>query len=139
MDIRIAETDEDILAVFTVMQHLRELSDAASFLERVRHLQTSGYLLAFVSDADEAVAAAGFRIGENLPWGRHLYVDDLITLPEKRGKGCGGALLRWLADHARSEGCAQIHLDSANWRMEAHRFYEREGMDGSSTHFWRPL
>ena len=53
----------------------------------------SGYRLAFVQDTDGVVAVAGFRVGENLAWGRFLYVDDLVTLPSHRSKGYGAKLL----------------------------------------------
>ena len=31
------------------------------------------------------------RLGENLAWGRYLYVDDLVTLPAQRSLGHGAA------------------------------------------------
>ena len=81
------------------------------------------------------VAVAGFRVGENLAWGRFLYVDDLVILPEHRSKGYGAKLLAWLKGKAAMEGCEQMHLDSGIQRKEAHRFYEREGMTMASLHF----
>lgn len=95
----------------------------------------SGYRLAFVQDTDGVVAVAGFRVVENLAWGRFLYVDDLVTLPTHRSKGYGAKLLSWLMDLAATEGCQQLHLDSGIQRKDAHRFYEREGMTMASFHF----
>ena len=137
MKIEFAESDADILACFPVMRHLRNLEDASSFLGRVRSQQLSGYRLAVLSDGGEPLAVAGFRLGENLAWGRHLYVDDLVTLPEARSRGCGAALLTWLAEFARSEGARQLHLDSGTERADAHRFYRREGLEVSGFHFKR--
>jgi GNAT superfamily N-acetyltransferase len=62
-------------------------------------------------------------------------VDDLVTLPEARSRGCGAKLLGWLHELARAEGCAQLHLDSGMARRDAHRFYEREGLERSGYHF----
>ena len=39
MKIDLAESDADILACFSVIRHLRDLQDAASFLGRVRSQQ----------------------------------------------------------------------------------------------------
>jgi GNAT superfamily N-acetyltransferase len=64
-----------------------------------------------------------------------MYVDDLVTLPTHRSKGFGSALLNWLRQHARHEGCAELHLDSGMQRKDAHRFYEREGMTIAGLHF----
>jgi GNAT superfamily N-acetyltransferase len=74
-------------------------------------------------------------VGENLAWGRFLYVDDLVTHPGHRSKGHGATLLSWLEERAALEGCDQMHLDSGIQRTEAHRFYEREGMTMTSLHF----
>jgi GNAT superfamily N-acetyltransferase len=86
-------------------------------------------------DAGKPVAVAGFRVLENLAWGRFLYVDDLVTLAACRSQGYGAKLLAWLRERAAQESCAQLHLDSGIQRAGAHRFYEREGMTMSSYHF----
>jgi GNAT superfamily N-acetyltransferase len=78
-------------------------------------------------------------VSENLAWGRHLYVDDLVTLPEARSNGCGAVLLAWLSKLAESEGAGELHLDSGTGRTDAHRFYEREGLKVSSYHFKRTV
>lgn len=135
MKIRIAETDEAIAACYPVMRALRPHIAEADFVSRVRRQERAGYRLAFVEEAAGPVAVAGFRIGENLAWGRHLFVDDLVTLPPFRSRGYGARLLAWLRQRAAIEGCRQIHLESGTQRVDAHRFYEREGMQMSSFHF----
>lgn len=135
MHIRIATTDVEIADCFPVMRELRPHIAENQFLPRIRSQMNSGYRLAFVQDAEGVVAVAGFRVGENLAWGRFLYVDDLVTLPAYRSKGFGAKLLLWLKELAATEGCQQIHLDSGVQRKGAHRFYEREGMTMASFHF----
>jgi GNAT superfamily N-acetyltransferase len=137
--IALAESDEDVLACFSVMRHLRDLSDAPSFLGRVRSQERSGDQLAALRDGGEPLAVAGFRLGESLGWGRYLYVEDLVALPEVRSRGYGAALLAWLAEFGRARGAGQLHLDSGRRRVDAHRFYEREGLEGTSVHFRRSL
>lgn len=117
------------------MRELRPHIAESQFLSRIRSQINAGYRLAFAQKADSVVAVAGFRVGENLAWGRFLYVDDLVTLPAHRSKGYGANLLSWLKDLAAEEGCLQMHLDSGIQRKEAHRFYEREGMTMASLHF----
>jgi GNAT superfamily N-acetyltransferase len=117
------------------MRELRPHIAEDQFLYRIRSQINLGYRLAFVQVLDRVVAVAGFRIGENLAWGRFLYVDDLVTLPAHRSKGYGAKLLSWLMELAAKEGCQQMHLDSGIQRKDAHRFYEREGMTMASFHF----
>ena len=135
MSIRVATTDSEIAACYPVMRELRPHVAENQFLTRVRSQERAGYRLAYVQESIGVVAVAGFRVGENLAWGRFLYVDDLVTLPVHRSKGYGAKLLYWLKEHATKEGCEQMHLDSGIQRKEAHRFYEREGMTMASLHF----
>lgn len=135
MEIHIATTDAEIAACYPVMRELRPHIAEDQFLSRVRSQEDAGYRLAFIQGSDGVVAVAGFRVGENLAWGRFLYVDDLVTLPAHRSKSYGAKLLSWLKERAAKEGCRQMHLDSGIQRKEAHRFYEREGMTMASLHF----
>lgn len=132
---RIAETDAEIASCFPVMRELRPHLDEADFVTRVRRQQQEGYRLAFLSEAGRPVAVAGFRFGTMLAWGHHLYVDDLVTLSSQRSHGHGAALLHWLAAQARAAGCSELHLDSGTHRVDAHRFYQREGLAITSYHF----
>ncbi|WP_322816992.1 GNAT family N-acetyltransferase [Chloroflexus sp.] len=135
MNISIATTDDEIAACYPIMCQLRPQLTQPEFVPRIRRLMAMGYCLAALIDKNEVVAVAGFRFGENLAWGRFLYVDDLVTDANRRSHGYGSALLNWLKQYALAAGCDQLHLDSGTWRKDAHRFYEREGMRLSSFHF----
>lgn len=135
MEIRTAITDIEIGTCYPAMRELRPHITEDEFLSRIRSQEKAGYRLVFVRIPDGVVATAGFRIGENLAWGRFLYVDDLVTLPAHRSHGYGAKLLLWLKELAAEEGCQQLHLDSGIQRKEAHRFYKREGMTMASFHF----
>lgn len=135
MNIRLATSDDDIAACFPVMQALRPHLVADEFVARIRQQEAAAYRLAFAEAAQGVAAVAGFRIGENLAWGRFLYVDDLVTDPAQRSKGLGKALLSWLKHYAAEQGCGQLHLDSGMQRKDAHRFYAREGMAATGYHF----
>jgi GNAT superfamily N-acetyltransferase len=139
MNIRIATTDTAIVACYPVMRELRPHIAEEQFLPRVRSQESAGYRLAYVQEPNGVVAVAGFRVGENLAWGRFLYVDDLVTLSRHRSKGFGAQLLSWLKEHAAKEGCLQLHLDTGVQRKEAHRFYEREGMTVAGFHFFENI
>lgn len=134
--IRIAETDEEIKACFPVMQELRPNLEPGTFVSRVRELQRlEGYRLAYLSDGSGVVATAGFRVLESLSRGRFLFVDDLVTLAVARSKGYGAALLHWLEAFGADQGCGSLQLDSGLHRVDAHRFYDREGFARTSIHF----
>ena len=136
-----AVSDADIERVFPVMRELRpHIKSADEFLERVRRqMAGSGWRLIYVEDASTPVAAASFRISEWLAWGKALYVDDLICVESHRGKGFAEALMVWMEDLARKEGCGEFHLDSGTHRLGAHRFYHRLKLGITSFHFQKTL
>jgi len=58
---------------------------------------------------------------------------EIIVDENARNRGIGRELLAALEQIAVGNGCVRIELDSGKHRMDAHRFYEREGFE--STHF----
>ncbi len=129
-------TEKDIIATFPVMNELRPHIVKHGYLELIRRLQRDlGYNLAAVVDNGEVQTVAGYRITESLAWGRFMYVDDLVTRSEARSKTFGRQMFEWLVTEAKRNQCAQLHLDSGTQRIEAHKFYFREGLKITSFHF----
>jgi GNAT superfamily N-acetyltransferase len=119
-----------------VLQQLRPHLDEARFLAQARRQSEEvGWRLLYAEQGNDIVGCAGFRIGEWLAWGRTLYVDDLVTDERLRGRGVGQALMAWLIEHARADGCVQLHLDSGVQRFGAHRFYLMQEMNITAHHF----
>jgi GNAT superfamily N-acetyltransferase len=133
----LARDDDEIRSCYAVMAELRPHVSADEFLIRVkRQKEIAGYELACITAEDgEVKAVAGFRISENLAWGKFLYVDDLVSKSDERSKGYGGALFDWLVKYARENDCDQFHLDSGVHRFAAHRFYLVKRMTIESHHF----
>lgn len=132
---RDAVTDGDINDCYEVMAELRPHVQRAAFLATVRAMEPDGFRLAFIRDGERVVAVAGYRVATNLFYGKHLYVDDLVTAGTERSQGHGRVLLAWLRALALRKGCDAFHLDSGVQRKRAHAFYLREGMELSSYHF----
>ena len=139
MTIKTATEDHDILKCWDVMHVLRPHLEADKFLTLVKEMQTEGYCLAFVEENNRAVAAIGFRYLQFLFNGKHIYIDDLSTLPEARGKGCGAALIDHVVKMATQKGYVQVTLDSGHQRHDAHRLYLNKGFKLGSHHFVKTL
>ena len=134
---RIAEahTDAEIAACFPVMSQLRPKVSADEFVPMVRRLAgLNGFMLAFLDDG-AIRAVAGYRISEWLAGGRYLEIEDLVTAQNMRSKGYGGALFEWLVGVARRAHCQQVRLVSNVRRVDAHRFYVRQGMTLEAHYF----
>jgi len=132
---QLSTSQQQLLNCYPVISELRPHFDQDRFISQVQRQMEQGYQLVYIEESERVVAVAGFRILENLAWGRFLYVDDLVTLSDARSQGHGRTLLNWLKSYATTQGCEQLHLDSGVQRKAAHRFYGREGLSASSLHF----
>jgi GNAT superfamily N-acetyltransferase len=132
-----ANTDKEIAACFPIMQQLRTHLDLAAFLASIERMKTEGYRLVSLADPDVR-AVAGYRKMEMLATGTVLYVDDLVTNATHRSQGYGKLLLAWLLDEAKKQQCQYLELDSGLKRLDAHRFYERNGLEKVAFHFSIP-
>jgi GNAT superfamily N-acetyltransferase len=129
-------TDEEILATRDVMRQLRPHVLLDEYVPTVRRMiDTNGYQLAALYDGDAVRAVAGYRYMEMLYSGKIMYVDDLNTDERYRSKGHGKELMEWLKAEAKTEGCAELHLDSGVQREHTHRFYFRERFTINCYHF----
>ncbi|HEU0315741.1 MAG TPA: GNAT family N-acetyltransferase, partial [Solirubrobacteraceae bacterium] len=134
----------DTALAFRAMRELRpHWGEEAEFVRRVDELQRpAGYRIvgSFDPGSPHAAAVAGFREGHNLAWGHFVYVDDLSSHPDARGRGHGGAVLDWVHEEAARLGVDDVHLDSGVGpeREDAHRLYFNKRYRIASYHFVRP-
>ncbi len=141
MQIQLARTDADIRKCWPVMKLLRPHLEEEKFVPLVKEMLSEGYELAFIEANGVAAAAIGYRYQQKLFDGKQIYVDDLTTLEEHRGKGYAGQLLDFVFDLARQRGYACVTLDSGvgAHRQSAHRLYTNKGFVISSLHFTKKL
>ena len=142
-EVRELGAGESHRAAAALLELRPHLGSADGVVARVDAARAAGYRVAgsFEPGDLDAAAVAGFWAGENLAWGRFLYVDDLVTRAALRGRGHADAVMAWVVEEARRLGCEQLHLDSGVGadRADAHRFYFRHGMRIASYHFARGL
>jgi GNAT superfamily N-acetyltransferase len=134
MNITFIKTPEDIAKAFEAMKELRpHLKDKASFVEQIQKQQNQAYFLGIL-EGDQTAACLGFRLMTTLAWGNIMYIDDLVTRAQSRGKGYAGELLMYAIAQAGAFGCDQIHLDTGYTRHDAHRVYLQHGFKMNSHH-----
>ena len=84
--------------------------------------------------AEEAGAPVGFALFFHnfSTWKgrRGLYLEDLYVTPVARGRGVGGALLRYLAGIAVERNCARFEWAVLDWNVDAIAVYRRMGAVG---------
>jgi GNAT superfamily N-acetyltransferase len=135
MEIKIAKSEEDILKCWEVLLALRPHLQKEIFVATLKEMFTEGYTLAYIEEDGNAAAAVGFRYLQFLYNGKHLYIDDLSTLPASRGKGYAGKLLDFVTEQAKANGYKVVALDSGYQRFDAHRLYLNKGFTLNCHHF----
>jgi predicted N-acetyltransferase YhbS len=136
--IRVTEL-EQVRRCASVLRELRTALTEEEIVGRVVEQLKEGYRLVCVESGDVVCSVAGYRVTQNLAYGKFLYVDDLVTRADQKRNGFAGMLIDRLADEAKEQECAALVLDSGVQRFEAHRFYLGHGMDITSHHFFRKL
>jgi len=133
-------SESDIEKIYPILHQLRDHLSKEDFAERyVETFEGANYRVIGVMVGEELRAIAGFRFLLNMAVGNALYIDDLVVSSEWRSEGYGAALVKYLEGVAIAIGVDAIRLDSAVHRLDAHRFYEREGFYFYSKHFVREL
>ena len=141
MTVKIATSDDDIRRCLPAILALRTHLTSEEAFDRIRSQQASdGFVMAFVDtgNSSELVpGVVGYRFLNFLHSDKTLYIDDLSTLPEGRGKGYASALLDFVIEQARQVGCRCVSLDSGQnpARYSAHRLYLNKRFNITSHHF----
>ncbi len=140
VDIKHIETDTDLDASFSVMKELRpHLSDRATYAAQVVRQRAQGYRLLAAWRDDAIVGLAGYRLQDNLLYGRFIYVDDLVVTASLHRSGIGERLLQTAREQAIALRCKHFVLDTGLHMALAQRFYFRQGLLARGMHFVEPL
>ena len=84
----------------------------------------------YVYEDEELQIVVGFvhaEVYESLYSYAGLNVLGLAVLPEFQGKGIGKELMHHLEVNAKNDSVSFVRLNSADYRVEAHKFYESIG------------
>ena len=138
--LRDVRTEAELRACYPVMKELRpHLESVDEFVARVTRQNEHGYRILAALEHGEVVALAGYRLQENLVYGKFLYVDDLIAGEKNRSQRWGAQLLTHLTGYAERADCVKLVLDTALTNALGQRFYFREGLLPGALRFGKLL
>lgn len=67
------------------------------------------------------------------------WIPDLVVDERERGRHVGAALIARAEELGRERGCWGMTLESATWRVDAHRFYVQNDWSDSGRSFTKAL
>lgn len=113
-----------LLALFTVSDvSLASADPEAIWVAMLKHPGLATFLL---EEQGIIVATASLISAPNLlREGRgHGFLENVVTHPQHRGRGFGRAVVRAALDHAWSQNCYHVLMQSGRADPRVHRFYE---------------
>ena len=128
MQVHCLTTPKQMLAAFEVMSHMYPDLSQDEFLELLAGMVHKGYsMIGVIDEQGKCIGAAGYWIGVRLYCRKFIQIDNLVVLPEKRGKQAGKMMMDEIKQIGREEGCQRVILDTYVENFDAHRFFYREG------------
>ena len=106
------------VSIEIVMRQIQKLSEDVN------------YHYIYVYEDEELQTAVGFvhaELYESFYSYAGLNILGLAVLPEFQGKGIGKELMHHLEVNAKNDSVSFVRLNSADYRVEAHKFYENIG------------
>ena len=97
-------------------------------------------LLQYLEDLECPIPYQADAVPSLLEWLLHhaapiAEVQEMYVVPQYRSMGVGARLLHALVDFARSCNAENVELSSQKKRVDAHRFYVREGFQNNHLKF----
>ena len=78
MQVKIAESLEELKLISPVLLQLRPQYSEDSLIKQIQTQQADGYRVAYVADGENVLSVAGFVMGQKLAWTKHIYNRVLV-------------------------------------------------------------
>lgn len=128
---------DDVITLNTLYKLLVPSSKNINVLpDRIEQIRHDNNNFLFVYEEDGVILGTIFLTlcmdpaYEFRPYG---LVEYIFVLEEARGKGVGSSLLRHIEEVCISKHCTRICLMSNAQRTDAHRFFESNGYNGTTS------
>lgn len=127
MEIAELISEEQCQQAYEILCHMYPDLTLEHYKEIIDYKLKTGYHILGVYDGNKMICAAGFWLGMRFYCNKFLQLDNMVTLPEYRGKKAGKMVVDWIKKYAKQEKCERILIDTYVENFDAHRFFYREG------------
>jgi GNAT superfamily N-acetyltransferase len=121
---------EDAPMLARLLTQLGYPVDTATIAQRLERVRAGGDRVLVACCDGEAAGLAHLHVAAAIEHdGLAGKLGALVVDERRRGRGVGRALVDAIEAQARSTGCVQLFLTTAERRSDAHAFYERLGFE----------
>lgn len=131
--------ESELATILPLIQTLNPDVPAATLATRLEAMREGGYRCVGAFSGERCIAVAGLWFGTRFWCGRYVDIDNVVVEESWRRRGIGQALMAWIEDYARRQGCEKAVLDAYVSNEGAHRFYRGCGYRTVGFHFDRDL
>ncbi|MDE3252448.1 MAG: GNAT family N-acetyltransferase [Bacteroidota bacterium] len=126
---------EEMDTILPFWQLLNNQISGTILAERLKEMLQKGYACAGVYEGEKLIGICGIWILTKYYIGRHLEPDNVIILPEYRGKGIGEQLMEWVHAYGQSQGCVAAELNCYVSNSAGQKFWANEGYEIIGFHY----
>ncbi len=130
---------ENIFFIIPLLQVLNDKISVDVLQERLTEMVDRGYECVGAYDDDQLIGICGLWILTKYYVGRHLEPDNVIILPDYRGKNIGEEMMEWVYAYARSQGCVASELNCYTSNHGGQKFWSNEGYKILGFHYQKIL
>ena len=131
--------ESELAAILPLIEILNPDTSRAVLALRLEEMRDNGYRCAGAFVDRRCVGVAGMWFGTRFWCGRYVDIDNVVVDPAWRSHGIGQALLDWVEDYARRQGCEKAVLDAYVTNDRARAFYMHRGYRVIGFHFDKDL
>ena len=136
---RLVSKDEITLIFPILIQHHKHITHE-DFLQCIDDiLAEENYQMIASYIDDKMVGIAGYWVLTRFYSGKYVQVGNMVIDEEHRSLGIGKAMLNFIEDEGKRQGCQHFILDSRLDNTKSHDFYLREGFEIMGYHFMKDI
>lgn len=134
------KTKSEIAVVFPILtQHHKhiEYENFLKFIDEILAEENYQMIGAYIDE--KLVGIAGYWVLTRFYSGKYVQVGNMVVDDKYRNKGIGKALLSFIENEGKKQGCEHFILDSRLDNTKSHDFYKREGFEIMGYHFMKDI
>lgn len=130
---------EDLATIFPLLKILDPNIAEELLQQRLQEMQQHNYLCAGIYDGELLIGISGMWILYKYYVGKHIEPDNVMIHPDHRGSGAGEALMNWIHDYAKEQGCLASELNCYVSNSKGVAFWVKQGYRILGFHFRKDL
>ena len=130
---------KDISSIIPLLRILNDAISEETLHERLHEMVAQGYECVGAYDEGRLIGISGLWTLTKYYVGRHIEPDNVVILPEYRGKAVGEKLMEWIYAYGRSKGCVASELNCYVTNSGGQKFWANEGYRVIGFHYQKTL